>query len=221
MNSSLFEDEFALAEQSESAYDQVETETKRAVAIIRKTARIQTRRAKTEAVLNEILPATLENGTSYHVISHGDVDALSYLIHLARMAPIEYLVLSTWCMAMPDVEWLRTQLHTGRIGHIQFILGEIFPAQYPDEYEAVTALHEAGLATMKIAKNHAKVMAGESADEGFYFAIESSSNVNTNPRIEQTAVHMSEELYRFYREFYDGIKPIDGARYKKAKKAGT
>lgn len=154
---------------------------------------------------------------SYHVISHGDVDALSYLILLSRQTPIETLLISTWCMAMPDVEWLVGQIDGGRIGHIDFILGEIFPSQYPDEYTAVSALEAAGQATLKIARNHAKVMAGSSPDDDIHFAIESSSNVNTNPRIEQTAIHMSRELCDHYRDFYAGIKSIDGARYKRSK----
>lgn len=136
---------------------------------------------------------------------------------LARQTPIETLLISTWCMAMPDVEWLRSQIEVGRIGHIDFIIGEIFPSQYPDEYTAVGAMESAGVASMKIARNHAKVMAGPTPDGDIHFAIESSSNVNTNPRIEQTAIHMSRELCDHYRNFYAGIKSIDGSRYRKDK----
>ena len=175
------------------------------------------RRAKSEAVLAEVLPAQLEMGMSYHVISHGDVDALSYLTHIMRNTTLDALLISTWCMAMPDVEWLRAQSEAWRIGKLDFILGEIFPASYPDEYDAIAAMQRDEMAEMKIARNHAKVMAGSHADTGLYFAIESSSNVNTNPRIEQTAIHMSRELHDFYVDFYAGIKSIDGARYKKAK----
>lgn len=191
---------------------------KKANAIIRKTSRIETRRAKTEAVLLEILPTPMEMGTSYHVISHGDVDALSYLIHLSKSHAFETVLISTWCMAMPDLEWLRQQIENGRIGRIDFCLGEIFPSQYPDEYLTCQAMVELGDATLKIARNHAKVMAGASPRDNIWFAIESSSNVNTNPRIEQTAVHMSRELHDFYRDFYAGIQSIDGARYVKPKR---
>lgn len=39
--------------------------------------------------------------------------------------------------------------------------------------------------------------------------IESSVNVNTNPRMEQTAIHNDKELHDFYSEFFDGVKSID------------
>ena len=39
--------------------------------------------------------------------------------------------------------------------------------------------------------------------------IESSANVNTNPRIEQSTIHRSADLYAFYAEFFDGIRSID------------
>lgn len=92
-----------------------------------KTSRLEVRRAKSEAVLAEILPADIEPGMSYHVISHGDVDALSYLIHIARYRPLKTVTISTWCMAMPNVVWIADQLRSGRIGHAHFCLGEIFP----------------------------------------------------------------------------------------------
>lgn len=210
-------DEFALAEQyvETEKYDHgIEIKAK---AIIRKTNRIEMRRAKSEQVLFDLLPPILEKDTSYHVISHGDVDALSYLIHIVKAQPLDNLILSTWCMAMPDLAWLRQQCDTFRIGNIDFVLGEIFPSQYPDEYTECQQMEKDELCTLKIARNHSKVMVGHHAESGFYFAIESSSNVNTNPRIEQTAIHISKDLHDHYAEFYAGIKSIDGNRYKKVK----
>ena len=38
-----------------------------------------------------------------------------------------------------------------------------------------------------------------------FFVIESSANVNTNPRTEQTCITIDTGLARFYKEFYDEI----------------
>ena len=180
-------------------------------ALIRQSSRLQTRRAKSEEHLLAILPMPIQMDTSIHVLSSGDVDALSYLIHLSRQTPIETLLISSWCMAMPDIEWLRQAIDCGRIGHIDFCLGEIFPSQYPDEYLAVRDLQNTGQVTLKIARNHAKIIAGVSPDENFHFVIESSANMNTNPRIEQTAIHTSRALYEHYTEFFSEIRSIDRA----------
>lgn len=180
-------------------------------ALIRRASHLQTRRAKSEEHLLSILPLPIPMDSSIHVISSGDIDALSYLIHLARQTPIETLLISSWCMAMPDIDWIRQKVDCGRIGHIDFCLGEIFPSQYPDEYLAVSDLQHTGLVTLKIARNHAKIIAGVSPDENFHFVIESSANLNTNPRIEQTAIHTSRALYEHYTGFFSEIRSIDQA----------
>lgn len=38
------------------------------------------------------------------------------------------------------------------------------------------------------------------------FVCESSANINTNPRAEQTAIHLDRGLADFYRQFFDGVK---------------
>lgn len=182
-----------------------------AVAISRKVGKRIMRRAKSEAVLSEILPATPEMGTSYHVISHGDVDSMSYLAYLVRAWPLDHVLISTWVMAMQDVERLEFWLRDGRIGAMTLCVGEIFPAQYPDEFWKLSQLSREGLLSLKVAKNHSKVMIGAAEEASIWFVVESSANMNTNPRIEQTAIHMDCGLHDFYLEFYDGIRSIDAA----------
>lgn len=215
----LFDTEFEATTLSLLAETEQHAQAVKTRAIIRKTSTLITRRAKSEAVLAEILQEPLQMGLSYHILSAGDVDSLSFLIRIAAQTPIESLLISTWCMAMPDVQWITDQLDAGRIGHIDFVIGEIFPAQYPDEHLAIAALAQTGRATLKIARNHAKIMAGDSPDGTLHFAIESSANVNTNPRIEQTAIHMSRKLHDYYRDFFAGIKTIDrtSTRHRKPK----
>lgn len=217
MTADLF-DEFAAAEAALQVEQRAHAADVKAVAIKRKAQRLTLRRAKTEAVLLDILPKTLENDHSYHVTSHGDVDALPYLIHILRAQPLDRLLLATWCMSMADIDYLRGELEAYRLDKIDFVLGEIFPSSYTDEYEAIQRMERDGMATMKIARCHAKVMAGSHAASGFYFAMESSANVNTNPRIEQTAIHTSRALHDFYVEFFDGLKSIDATSYHAAAK---
>ena len=66
-------------------------------------------------------------------------------------------------------------------------------------------------ARMIVAKNHSKVTLACNTKESYYITIESSANVNTNPRIEQSAIHCGKDLHAFYLEFFGGIKSIDKA----------
>ena len=95
-------------------------------ALIRRASHLQTRRAKSEEHLLSILPLPIPMDSSIHVISSGDIDALSYLIHLARQTPIVTLLCSSCGVAMTDIDWLRQTLAFGLTWHINFSLGEIF-----------------------------------------------------------------------------------------------
>lgn len=67
---------------------------------VRTKSRIQTRRATAEKHLASILPARFERGDSWHVMSHGDIDSLSYLRHaLAGVSHFDHVLMSTWCIA--------------------------------------------------------------------------------------------------------------------------
>lgn len=140
---------------------------------VRTKSRIQTRRATAEKHLASILPARFERGDSWHVMSHGDIDSLSYLRHaLAGVSHFDHVLMSTWCIAKADL-----------------YAGEIFPSQYGDEYEQMLTMCEVYGCRLVVARNHSKV--------------------TTNPRIEQTAIHCSDELHTFHSEFFHGIRSID------------
>lgn len=189
--------------------ERLETMRTRAIAT---RSRVEMRRARSQDHLLEILPEKPQMGTAYHVISHGDVDALSYLQYLVDIWPLDHVRLCTWCMAMPDVQQLLDWLDTGRIGTLEILVGEIFPTQYVDETALLTRRAAAGDITFKVAKCHAKLTIGHSEHHGIAFAIESSANVNTNPRIEQTCITMDRDLHDFYADFFDGIRSIHHAK---------
>jgi len=171
------------------------------------------RRAAAEAKLAEILPPRVELGESWHVISRGDIDALSYVRHvLAGVSHLDELWMSTWCIAKADLDEIAGWLDDGRVEHFALFAGEIFPSQYGDEYELMQRLCKVYGARMVIARNHSKVSLMANHAEPLHLVVESSANVNTNPRIEQSALHHDAGLWAFYREFFDGIQSIDRQR---------
>lgn len=178
---------------------------------LQKSHRLHVRRAKSEATLIDILPLTIATGESWHVISHGDVDSLSYLAHLIKGVDFfDQVAISTWCMGAADLDQLEGWIEAGTIEDFALYVGEIFPSQYGDEYARAIDLSERYGFRLVVARNHSKVMLGRSSERSY--VIESSANVNTNPRIEQTAIHESAELYDFYQSFFDGLKSIDRRR---------
>jgi hypothetical protein len=183
---------------------QNETQTVKQARATAAKHQIELRRASSEAVLLEILPDRFQPGESWHVLSAGDVDSLSYAAHIIEREPLEYLLFSTWCMSVSEVCRFEKWLTAGLIGRLDAYVGEIFPSQYVDAYSALCALVRKTGGRVAVFRNHSKIFAG--INERFAFAIESSANINTNPRAEQTAIHASRELFDFYKAYYDEIR---------------
>jgi hypothetical protein len=187
--------------------DKLETQRARAQ---RSSSKHRMRRANAEATLAEILPAVFTEGESWHVISRGDIDSLSYLRHLLTgVTHLDHVLMSTWCIAKKDLEEIAAWIDAGKIDQFDLYAGEIFPGSYGDEYEMVLKMVETYGCRLVVAKNHSKVTLASQAASNYHIVIESSANVNTNPRIEQSAVHCNAELHAFYLEFFSGIKTID------------
>lgn len=180
----------------------------RPAACCRTRGRYVERRIKSELALEEALPWHFEEGTAYHCFSFGDVDALTYLRAIIKQQRVEYALLSTWCMAATDVEEIGKWLDRGDLGHIDFYVGEIFQASYAPIYLMLSEMVKARGGRVAIFRNHSKVMAG--FGERFDFAIESSANVNTNPRSECAVVTVDTGLARFYKEeIFDKIQSFN------------
>jgi hypothetical protein len=161
------------------------------------------RRFSSERQLEELCDWELEKGAAYHVISQGDIDSLSFLKFILRQQPLEYLALSTWCMALSDIEEIDRFMELKRIMRLDSYLGEIFRGSYSVEYDRLVALHERRGGRAAVFRNHAKAFVG--FGPRFDFVVESSANINTNPRAENTVITIDRGLALFYKEYFDGI----------------
>ena len=165
------------------------------------------RKASSEEALSKQLDWHFREGDCYHCFSFGDVDSLTFFKHVLRQQRVLYLALSTWCMAGEDVDDLREWHRRGMLGRVDFFVGEIFPGSYPEVYDAVLDfLPECG-GRLAVFRNHSKVMAV--VGERFDCLIESSANVNTNPRSENTVITVDRQLVADYVDLFNGIKSFD------------
>jgi len=162
------------------------------------------RRAFSETQLLDVLPREFQENHSYHCITAGDVDSLSYLKCILRQQKLSYCLASTWCMAADDILQFDEWLTDGRIKKLDFYVGEIFPGTYVYEYAKLKQIfekHQCG--RIAVFKNHSKIYAG--TGEKFSFAVESSANINTNPRTENGCITIGKEIFEFYKSYFDGI----------------
>ena len=174
--------------------------------------RYEYRRAFSEVRMLEAMQhVKLQEGTTYNFITAGDVDSLSYLKVVLNQHRLDYVLCSTWCMAAEDILQLQEWYEGGVIKKLDLYLGEIFPNSYRVEWEMVKKFYaenpEAGRAA--VFRNHSKIYAGANYEESFYFGIQTSANINTNPRTENGSITVTREIFEFYKEYFDGIKSFE------------
>lgn len=182
-------------------------ESEKKVASHRAGKRQLSRKASSERALEESLDWYFQEGDCYHCFSFGDVDSMSYFKHVLKQQRVNYLAISTWCMAGADVEDLEKWYDRGYIGRVDFFLGEIFPGSYPEVYEMTKAFCRKCGGRLVIFRNHSKIMIVKG--EKFDCLIESSANVNTNPRSENTVLTVDKPLVSSYIELFAGIKSFN------------
>lgn len=165
------------------------------------------RRFNSEAALLDSAPWHFQSGTTYHVISGGDCDALTFLRHVVRQQRLDFCLVSSWCYGVEDVSEMGNWLDRGAVGRFDFYCGEIARASYAMYAEELGAIARKGGGRLGVFRNHSKVMAfyGEKFDG----AILSSANVNTNPRTENTVIACQTEVADFYKAFFDDIHPFN------------
>ena len=162
------------------------------------------RRAYSETQLLDVLPKELTKGSSYHLITGGDVDALSYLKVILRQQNLYHCLFSTWCMACDDLLQFEEWLEKGRIKKLDAYVGEIFPGSYKMEWKKLNEIFEKyKCGRIAVFKNHSKIFAG--IGNKFAFGIQTSANINTNPRSENGCITVDTGIYEFYKSYFDDI----------------
>lgn len=181
---------------------------RRTVACVTRTEKHLYRRAYSETQLMDAVGYNFKDGECYNCITGGDVDALSFLKVVIRQQKLEYCLFSTWCMAAEDLLQFDEWLSNGTIKKLDAYLGEIFPGSYKIEWKMISDMfekHKCG--RIAVFKNHSKIFAGYG--DKFHFGIATSANINTNPRTENGNITIGKGIYKFYRDYFDGIKSYE------------
>jgi len=173
--------------------------------------KVEMMRVAREANLARVFPAKLEEGFSYHIISSGDIDALSYLsVLLERNGPFDHLYASTWTMSREDVRLLARYLEEGAIGKLIQFTGEYFASRETSVYaQLIEMIAQHPGSRVRLFRNHCKLLVAAHTETGFYVTCEGSANFTTNPRTEQTTITVSRSLHDFYVNWFDELLARD------------
>jgi hypothetical protein len=200
--STLFDtDDLFLADAADDQVDDIPPSAAAAIHI----AKMEMIRVSREKNLRTIFPE-LEDGHSYHFISAGDIDAVSYLTMLIeKHGPFDDFYGSTWTMSRQDCELLDKYLADGLIKRITFFTGEYFAKRETSVYATLLKVVGKHGGRMRMFKNHCKLLLVENIKTQFWAVAEGSANFTTNPRAEQTTITASRELYDFYKSWFEEL----------------
>lgn len=167
----------------------------------------QQRRILSEAAIEKELPWHFEAGVSYHVLSWGDVDSLTYLRLIVKQQHIKYAFVTSWTMAATDAEEIGLWLEKGYIDRIDFYLGEIVTNTKEQVKKILYEIGKKFNCKIAMLRNHSKIIVA--FGDLFDVVVESSANLNTNPRIEQAVITRDTNLALFYKNLFDEFQPFN------------
>ena len=174
---------------------------------MRRQHQTRTRRVTSDEQITQLLPAQIEPGESWHLLSSGDIDVLSLLRHLlAGAGHFDYVLMTTWRINRDDLEQIDDWLNRGLIDAYHLVIDQRFQRLAPDEYQLAKRLADQYGGSVSMCMNHSKVTLCACESSATWLVVESSANVNTNHRLEQSAIHNCRALFDFYREAFDGIR---------------
>ena len=188
----------------------VELETVDTVAA--RTLKTKTRLAMKAALRKEkaaeifdTLPAP---GESLHAISNGSFDyfhlAPIFIEHLGGHT--EHFYGSTWTMNRANVLDLFQMYDDGKIGSIAILTGVYFKRRESAVYATLLEGLQARGQRFIAFECHAKVMLLNAGPH--YLAIEGSANFTANPRLENTVITNSRDVWEFHRTWMEQM--LDG-----------
>ena len=161
-----------------------------------------------EAGQLESLDATLPKLEVRKYISQGGFSSIAFIKFVAARTTINDLTVSTLRVGRKHLQCLDVMHQQGKLGHVVFVVGSLVKNdsaigklyKYYDDLSAVCKKNDWQIV---VYNNYSKVLLMDTARGKF--VVETSSNLNENPNMEQFSFEKSDELYNFYMKAFNEI----------------
>ena len=145
----------------------------------------------------------------YKFVSTGGFSSICFISYIANITKINELHVSTLRVGKKELQMLDVLRKAGKLGKCNFVIGSLMANDSKainayGYYSNFRGVCEKNGWSYVSAHNHSKILLFDT-DVG-KFVIETSSNLNENPKFEQFSFERSDELYEFYLGFFDDIK---------------
>lgn len=161
---------------------------------------------KSVRVLNNLIPKLPGTDESYRAISYqGGFASVSFIVDVAQKETILELTASTLRIGKKQLKALQKLQDMGSLKKANFVIGGIMKENkstgrsysYYDDFQQVCEVNNWNYV---VVNNHSKIILMRT--DSNYYVLETSSNLNENPKIEQFTFENDKELYDFYYSIY-------------------
>ena len=147
---------------------------------------------------------------SYRMISAGGFSLIAFIKYIASLEPILELCVSSLRIGKKHIKIIDGLHKAGLIKDASFVFGGIFKRTNTKEYDYyqqfVQICQNNNWKYTQI-NNHSKVLLMRTRNN--WYVVETSSNLNENPNIEQFTFENSKELFEFYSGFFKAVYDND------------
>ena len=155
----------------------------------------------------------LPDDTVYKFISTGGFSSVSFICYVAERAKIHRMYASSFRVGKKELQMIYALAQEGRIEDCYFAVGTLMAnagtqtGRYHYYENFRERCDERGWKYVTV-NNHSKLILFDT--EAGKFVLETSSNLNENPKVEQFSFEKSAELFAFYASVFAGWE--DGER---------
>lgn len=142
---------------------------------------------------------------SYHIISGGNVDLICHLRYILDMYHrIDWVFISAWSISGSDILLLKQWYDHQKVIELNLLVGDVYPKNYKKEWEKLNELACDGfIKNLYHSTIHSKLLLIRCGNDKI--VVESSANCNMNPRVEQSVLTLSDQLFDFYVSYFDDL----------------
>lgn len=158
----------------------------------------------------ETLDPNLPENEIRKYISLGGFSSIGFVKFIAERAHINHLIVSTLRVGKKQLAVLDILKQQGKLDSVTFICGSIQiegnnerKYNYYDNFSKVVEKNDWKVI---VYNNHSKILLFDT-NKG-KFVIETSSNLNENPKMEQFSFEKNEKLFEFYKSAFEEIEKL-------------
>lgn len=156
--------------------------------------------------LSAVLPDLPTKNDVYKMLSvKGGFASIGLINYVAQKAKIKHLYVSTFRIGLKQFEILQSLKKRGLINKATYITSGM-QGENGLKYDYLTPILD-GCRNNKWRitelNNHSKIILMETKKD--FYVVETSSNLNENPKIEQFSFCNDEELFCWYRDFFEAV----------------